>query len=257
MKNIAPADAAALESHRNPRVARVARLRPATGRQRARDPAARSAACARAPGRPPPSVRGDDAVHQHDCAHGTGAVSGRPRHRAPDQEPGALERAGDGRPRQSRVGRHRRPHFDVRLVGDAVRGGVQSLLPRQGCRPRRRHHLFPGPRIAWNLRPGLPRRPHFGRAAAEFPSRAAADWRAVVLSASVADAGLLGVPDGLDGARPADGDLPGTLRAIPHESRPDRAGPIRRSGRSSATARRTSRKRWGRSHWPRARSSTT
>ena len=39
---------------------------------------------------------------------------------------------GDGRSRQPRVRRHRRPHLDLRVVGDALRGGVQPLLPRQG-----------------------------------------------------------------------------------------------------------------------------
>jgi pyruvate dehydrogenase E1 component len=36
-------------------------------------------------------------------------------------------------------------------------------------------------------------------------------------------AGLLAVPDGLDGSRPHDGDLPGTLHALSREPRDDRA----------------------------------
>ena len=204
------------------------------------------------------AVRGDDAVHQHDCAARAGAVSGRPRHRAPHQEPGALERAGDGRPRQSRVGRHRRPHLDVRVGGDAVRSGVQPLLPRQG----RRRATPTSSTSRATRRPGiyaraLPRRPDHRRAPAEFPPRAAAGRRAVVLSASVADAGLLGVPDGLDGPRPA--AWRSTRRASSGTSRTaaSRSRPIRRSGRSSATARPTSPKRSARSRWPPARSSTT
>ena len=47
--------------------------------------------------------------------------------------------------------------------------------------------------------------------------------RALVLSASVADAGILAVPDRLDGSRGDDGDLPGALRALPRASR-HRAG---------------------------------
>ena len=47
--------------------------------------------------------------------------------------------------------------------------------------------------------------------------------RPVVVSASVADAGLLAVPDGVDGPRPDDGDLPGALRALPRTPR-HRAG---------------------------------
>ena len=46
------------------------------------------------------------------------------------------------------VGRHRRPHLDVRLGGHALRSRLQSFLPRQGQGRRRRHHLFPGPRVA-------------------------------------------------------------------------------------------------------------
>ena len=43
----------------------------------------------------------------------------------------------------------------------------------------------------------------------------------LVLSASVADARLLAVPDRLDGARPDHVDLPGALHALPGESRAD------------------------------------
>ena len=44
--------------------------------------------------------------------------------------------------------------------------------------------------------------------------------RALVVSASVADARLLAVPDGLDGPRPDHGDLPGALQPLPRGSRP-------------------------------------
>ena len=60
---------------------------------------------------------------------------------------------------QPRVGRHRRPHLDVRVGGDAVRSRLQSLLPRQGRRRRCRRHLLPGPRLAGHLRARVPRRP--------------------------------------------------------------------------------------------------
>ena len=43
--------------------------------------------------------------------------------------------------------------------------------------------------------------------------------RPVVLPAPVADAGLLAVPDRVDGPRPDDGDLPGALHALPRASR--------------------------------------
>ena len=81
--------------------------------------------------------------------------------------------------------------------------------------------------------------------------------RPVVVSASVADARLLGVPDGLDGPRPDHGDLPGALHALPRGSRPEAEVRPRRSGRSSATARPTSPNRSAPSRCRRARSSTT
>jgi pyruvate dehydrogenase E1 component len=45
--------------------------------------------------------------------------------------------------------------------------------------------------------------------------------RPVVLSAPVADARLLAVPDGVDGPGPDHGDLPGALQPLPREPRPE------------------------------------
>ena len=53
------------------------------------------------------------------------------------------------------------------------------------------------------------------RAAGELPPRARAGRRPVVLSAPVADAGLLAVPHGLDGPRPIMRHLPGALQPLP------------------------------------------
>ena len=49
--------------------------------------------------------------------------------------------------------------------------------------------------------------------------------RPLLLPASLADAGLLAVPDRLDGPRPLDGDLPGPLSQVPAGPRPRRHGP--------------------------------
>ena len=46
--------------------------------------------------------------------------------------------------------------------------------------------------------------------------------RALLLPAPVADAGLLAVPDRVDGPRPADGDLPGALHEVPARPRAGR-----------------------------------
>jgi hypothetical protein len=74
------------------------------------------------------------------------------------------------------------------------RGGDDGQLGRPG--------LFPGPRHARQLRPRLPRRPALGEASPELPPRARRGRRAVLLPASVPDAGLLAVPDRLHGPRP-------------------------------------------------------
>ena len=78
-----------------------------------------------------------------------------------------------------------------------------------------------------------------------------------LLPAPVADAGLLAVPDGLDGPRPADGDLPGALHEVPRRAATSPRPPAARCGRSWATARWTSRSRWARSRSPAASTSTT
>ena len=80
---------------------------------------------------------------------------------------------------------------------------------------------------------------------------------ALVLSASLADAGLLAVPDRVDGAWAAHGDLPGALPEIPPLPRPRRYEKPATSGCSAATARWTSRRASARSRSPGARSSTT
>ena len=83
---------------------------------------------------------------------------------------------------------------------------------------RRRSRVLPGPQLARDLRARLPRgAPHGGAAAALPPG--GRRRRALLVSAPVADARLLAVPDGLDGAQPADGHLPGALHALPARPR--------------------------------------
>ncbi len=96
------------------------------------------------------------------------------------------------------------------------------------------------------------------RPARRLPAGAVARRRrAVVVPAPAADAGLLGVPDRLDGPRPDQRDLPGAVQPLParprHQGhlRPARLGVPRRrrDGRARVAAARCS--------WPPARSSTT
>ena len=106
--------------------------------------------------------------------------------------------------------------------GDAVRSRLQPFLPRREPMTRSGDHdLFPGPRRAGHLRARVPRRPHRRAASAQFPPGTGARRRAVVLSASVADAGFLAVPDRLDGAGADHVDLPGAVQPLPRRPRPD------------------------------------
>ena len=188
-----------------------------------------------------------------------GAVVPRRRaHRAPHPRLHPLERGGDGRQGQQARRRHRRPPVDLRQLGVAVRGRLQPLLPRQGRRHRRRPHLLPGPRRARHLRPRLPRGPPRPRTTSTTSAgRSAAAARPVELPAPAADARLLGVPDGVDGPRPDQRDLPGPVQPLPPQPPARRHQPSRGCGASSATASATSPRRSAPSRWPAGSSSTT
>ena len=120
-----------------------------------------------------------------------------------------------------------------------------------------RHRLLPGPRIARRLRPRVPRRPAHREQLENFRREFEPGGGTVVLSASVADARLLGVPDRVDGPGADHGHLPGALQSLPRRPRPQAQDRRARSGRSWATAKPTSPNRWARSPWRRAKSSTT
>ena len=153
----------------------------------------------------------DDAVHQHD--------PGRTRSRTSpaittSKKAAPLRRAGT-RWRWScaankKLRRARRPRRDVLVVGDADGRRLQPLLASAVGQARRRPRVLPGPRVARRLRARVRRRPHHRRAARAFPARSRRQG-AELVSASVADAGFLAVPDRVDGARPAAGRLPGAL----------------------------------------------
>ena len=113
-------------------------------------------------------------------------------------------------------------------------------------------HAAPG-----HLRPGVPRGSPDRGPAGPLPARDRAGPGPEFVPAPAADAGLLGVPDGLDGPRPDQRHLPGSLQPLPPEPRPARHLRLARAGPSSATARRTSPSRSARSTSPPARASTT
>ena len=89
-------------------------------------------------------------------------------------------------------------------------------------------------RATWSSSRGIPRPGIYARAYLEgrlreeqlqrFRQEASGPGHgSVLLSASVADAGLLAVPDRVDGLRSHDGDLPGALHALPRAPRPREA----------------------------------
>src|SRR5204863_502532 len=77
-----------------------------------------------------------------------------------------------------------------------------------------------GPLIARDLRARLPPRAAHVRAGRPLPARGGRPWDGpLVVPASLAHAGFLGVPDGLHGARPDRRDLPGALQPLPAQPR--------------------------------------
>ena len=157
---------------------------------------------------------GADRLHQHDPARAGAVVPGRRAHRAPHPRVHPLERGGDGRPREPPLRRPRRSPLDVRVGGRALRGRLQPLLPRQGRRRLRRPGLLPGPRRAGHLRARVPRRAPDRGAARPLPARGRRR-RAAVVPAPAPHADVLGVPDGVDGPRPAERGVPGPLQPLP------------------------------------------
>ena len=76
----------------------------------------------------------------------------------------ALERDGDGRPREQ-AHQRRRPHRELRLGRHALRRRLQPLLAIGDGGARRRSRLPPGTLVAGHLRPRVPARPaHRGAA---------------------------------------------------------------------------------------------
>ena len=205
--------------HRPRRDQRVARQPRGRRRDPRQDPGAvphRQAARAgqRAPGRV--AGRGVHAVRQHHPRRAGAVVPRRRARRAPHPRLHPLERRRHGHQGQQEGRRHRRPPRHLRLVGVALRGRLQPLLPGQGRRHPRRPRVLPGPRRARHLRPGVPRGPAHRRAARRLPA-GGRRHRHLVVPAPPPDARLLGVPHGLDGPRSDQLDLRGPLPQVPPE----------------------------------------
>ena len=170
-------------------------------------------------------------LHQHHLA-GQGAVV--PRRRVdgvPDPRGDPVERRHDGAPRPATRSGRGRAHLVLRVVGSHVRGRVQPLLPRPRCPRRRGPDLLPGACLAGHLRPRLPRgRAQRGSARRVPPGALTPCRQPAQLPAPTADAGLLAVPDRLDGPGPAARDLPGPLQPLPAQPRDQGHQPAARVG---------------------------
>ena len=145
----------------------------------------------------------------------------RPRHRAPDPLGHPLERVAiilRANKESSELGGHIASFQSSALLYDIGFGHFWHGAT-QG--PWRRPDLRPGPCVARHLRARVPRGPAHRAAAGELPAGDRGQGHSVV-SAPVADARFLAVPDGVDGTRPADGDLPGALPQVPAGPRPRR-----------------------------------
>ena len=221
--------------HRPGRDQGVARLVRRHGRRPRPQPGAlRDAAAARAGARAERRRPGaaQHRLHQHDPARARAVVPRRRGGRAADPRVPALERRRHGVDGEPQGPRGRRAHRDVPVLGVALRGRLQPLLPRQGPPRRRRPDLHPGPRLPRHLRPRLPRGPAQRDPAVALPPGGAARRRPgpLVLPAPAADAGLLGVPDGVDGPDRPELDLPGPVQPLPAQPRHQGHQPAARLG---------------------------
>ena len=143
---------------------------------------------------------GQHALPQHHPARPRGAASRRPGDRAQDPQLHPLECAGDRPARQQGELGAGRPHRQLPVLGPALRHRLHAFLARADREPRRRPDLRPGPLLARHLRAQLHRGPPERGAAAQVPP-GGRRRRPELLPASLADAGLLAVPDRLDGPR--------------------------------------------------------
>ena len=134
--------------------------------------------------------------------------------------------------------RARRPHRELPV------GGARSTTSASCTSGTRRPRSHGGDLIyvQGHCSPGiyaraLPRGPARARSSCSTSARKSTATGCQLLSASVADARLLAVPDRVDGPRPDHGDLPGALPASICTAAASPTPRTARSGRSWATAR--------------------
>ena len=205
---------------RNSRMARRARRRPrARGPRRARRSSLERIVERAQTGGAQVERRRADAVHQYDSGlrssrymPGNDELETRMRHYIRWNAMAMVVRANEI---SSELGGHVASFASSATLYDV---GFNHFFRAPSENVRRRPRLLPRSFIAGRLRARVPRGTHQRRAAGELPPRGRRQ-RAFVVSASVADAGLLAVRDGLDGARPDPGDLSGALPEVLAQSR--------------------------------------
>ena len=164
-------------------------------------------------------VQPEHRLHQHHPAADGGALAGRRGARGAHPLLLPVERHDHGRAREQGRRRPRRAHRELRLARDADRHRAAPFLARADRRPRRRPDLPPGPFRARRLRADDARGAAHRGAGAQLPPRGRRQGHLLV-SAPVADARRLAVPDRVDGAGADPGDLPGALSQVPARARP-------------------------------------
>src|SRR5262249_18510019 len=83
----------------------------------------------------------------------------------------------------------------------------------------RGHGVFPGSRHTGDLRPRVPGRASRGAALAKFPTRTRRRGRPLLVPASISNARVLAIPDGLDGFGSVALDLPGAVQSVSSRAR--------------------------------------
>ena len=156
------------------------------------------------------------------------------------------------------VGRHRRPHLDLRLGGDALRSRLQPLLPRQGAATATatsstsRATPRPASTRARSSKGGCRSRSWTTSAASSRPAAASRRTRIPWLMPDFWE-----FPTVSMGLGPIMSIYQARFNRYLEDRGLKKPSDAARSGRSSATARPTSPSRSARSAWRRARSSTT
>src|SRR5450755_2367635 len=193
--------AIAVRRHRSDRNARMARVDP-LGAARAGTAAcpvpAGKAGGFHSPLRHVFAVQAEHGLPEYDFQGTRTRLSGRPLAGAAQRRLYPLECPRHGGAGQSQEFRVWRPYRDVRLGGDAVRGGLQSFLASEERSASRRYDFHAGAFGPRYLRACVSRR-SFGRKSVAAVSPGGARRRIVVLSTPVADAGVLAIPHRVDG----------------------------------------------------------